>query len=257
MDNGFHPPVRDARTLRSGRVYKPAFMPPAYPMEQTVQLVKQSPPNAAWICKRGQVYILMRVKQVGINTVVFDYRGKSFVLRFHQTPGIARPLRDYTVADGWLMPLVKRFGLIQEPVNENTEMVKWNTGWCAQRYNPRKTLLASPEYQNGNLFLLCDVKSEPINIRSLGRTCKWLKVLYIEGTMNGIRLELPKALCLLPWMEVWRLRLVPHVTAQTANAVNMKRMVVIFYAHRRTQARNIFNVFGPKVCHRIAHFVDC
>ena len=142
MDNGFHPPVRDARTLRSGRVFKPTFMPPAYPMDQTVQLVKQSPPNAAWICKRGQVYILMRVKQVGINTVVFDYGGKSFVLRFHQTPGIARPLRGYTVTEGWLMPLVKRFGLIQEPVNESTEMVKWNTGWCAPRFDPRKTLIA-------------------------------------------------------------------------------------------------------------------
>ena len=40
----------------------------------------------------------------------------------------------------------------------------------------------------------------------------------------------------------------------------MKRMVVIFYAYRRTQPRNIFNVFGPKVCQRnerIAQFVDC
>ena len=53
-------------------------------MDLTVQLLKESPPNMAWICKRGQLYILIRVKEVGTNTVVFDYRGKSFVLRFHQ-----------------------------------------------------------------------------------------------------------------------------------------------------------------------------
>ena len=142
MDNGFHPPLHDPRTLRLGRVFKPTFMPPAYVMDVTVRLIKESPPNAAWICKRGQLYILMRVKEVGINTVVFDYRGKSFVLRFHQTPGIARPLRGYTVAEEWLLPLVKRFGLVQEPVKESTEMVKWNTGWCAPRFDPRKTLIA-------------------------------------------------------------------------------------------------------------------
>ena len=142
-------------------------------------------------------------------------------------------------------------------MNETTMMVKWNTGWCSPRFDPRKTPIASPEYQNGDVFLLCDVKSEPFNVRSLGRHCKWLNVFYVDVTSKGIGLELPRALCLLPWKEVWRLRLVPHVTAQTANAVNMKRMVVIFYAHRRTQARNIFNVFGPKVCQRIAQFVDC
>ena len=80
MDNGFHPPLHNPRTLRLGRVFKPTFMPPAYVMDVTVRLNKESPPNAAWICKRGQLYILMRVKEVGINTVVFDYRGKSFVL---------------------------------------------------------------------------------------------------------------------------------------------------------------------------------
>ena len=152
---------------------------------------------------------------------------------------------------------MKRFGLVQEPVNETTMMVKWNTGWCSPRFDPRKTPIASPEYQNGDVFLLCDVKSEPFNVRSLGRHCKWLNVFYVDVTSKGIGLELPRALCLLPWKEVWRLRLNPHVTAQTANAVNMKRMVVIFYAHRRTQARNVFNVLGPKVCHRIAQFVDC
>ena len=98
MDNDFQPPLRDPRMLRLGRVFKPTFMPPAYVMDVTVQLLKESPPNTAWICKRGQLYFLMRVKEIGTSTVVFDYRGKSFVLRFHQTPGIARPLRGYTVS---------------------------------------------------------------------------------------------------------------------------------------------------------------
>ena len=103
-------------------------MPPAYLMDMTVQLIKESPPNAGWICKCGQLYILMRVKEVGTNTVVFYYRGKSFVLRFHQTPGIARPLQGYTVSMGaeeWLLPLVKRFGLVQEPVKRAR---KWSSG---------------------------------------------------------------------------------------------------------------------------------
>ena len=175
--------------LRLGRVLKPRCMPPAYLMDETVQLLKES----------------LRVKEVGTNTVMFNSRGKSFVLRFHQTPGVARPLRGYTVstsADEWLLPLIKRFGLVQEPVHATTVIVKWNTGWCAPRFDPRKTPIASPKYQNGDLFLLCDVKSEPFNIRSLGRHCKWVTVLYVDVTSKGIWLELPRAMCLLPWMEV-------------------------------------------------------
>ena len=165
--------------LRLGRVFKPRWLPPAYLMDQTVQFLKESAPNTAWICKRGQLFILMRVKEIGSNTVVFEYKpeykGKSFVLRFHQTPGIARPLRGYTVstgADEWLLPLMKRFGLVQQPVHATTEMVKWNTVWCAPRFDPRKTPINIPEYQNSELFLLYDMKSEPVNIRSLGWHCK-------------------------------------------------------------------------------------
>ena len=260
MDNDFHPPLRDPRMLRLGRIFKQRWLPPAYLMDQTVQFLKESAPNTAWICKRGQLFILMRVnfpvKEIGSNTVVFDYRGKSFVLRFHQTPGIARPLRGYTVstgADEWLLPLVKRFGLVQQPVHATTEMVKWNTAWCAPRFDPRKTPITSPKYQNGELFLLYDIKSEPVNIRSLGRHCKWGSVLYFEGhkartSASGVFAALDGSLAAAP--RPARIRTNCQRGQHEAHGGHLLRP-------QEDAGTEHFNVFGPKVCHRIAQFVHC
>ena len=42
MDNDFHPPLRDPRMLRLGRIFKQRWLPPAYLMDQTVQFLKES-----------------------------------------------------------------------------------------------------------------------------------------------------------------------------------------------------------------------
>ena len=219
MDNDFHPPLRDPRMLRLGRIFKQRWLPPAYLMDQTVQFLKESAPNTAWICKRGQ-------------------------------------LRGYTVstgADEWLLPLVKRFGLVQQPVHATTEMVKWNTAWCAPRFDPRKTPITSPKYQNGELFLLYDIKSEPVNIRSLGRHCKWGSVLYFEGhkartSASGVFAALDGSLAAAP--RPARIRTNCQRGQHEAHGGHLLRP-------QEDAGTEHFNVFGPKVCHRIAQFVHC